>query len=110
MPCAGVAIFPSVRTELARRAVEPARTLAPHQAVDMLTLYNECWQVLLLTDINCIVLFISQITFYIAQNFYPETDFPVLLILFLALKSVLNIGLFCALTRTCLPDCLCSGC
>lgn len=44
-----MAIFPSVRTELARRAVEPARTLAPHQAVNMLTLYNECWQVLLLT-------------------------------------------------------------
>jgi len=38
----GVAIFTDVQTQLAR--MEPPENLSHKEAVDMITLYNECWQ------------------------------------------------------------------
>ena len=48
----GVAIFPGVETPLARPQVDQSLTLSPDQAVEMITLYNECWQVFYETFFN----------------------------------------------------------
>ena len=48
----GVAIFPGVETPLARPQVDQSLTLSPDQAVEMITLYNECWQVFNETVVN----------------------------------------------------------
>ena len=41
----GVAILPDTRVSLPRPEVDQSLSLSPDQAVDMITLYNECWQV-----------------------------------------------------------------
>ena len=41
----GVAIIPDTRVDLAQPQVDQSLSLSPDQAVDMITLYNECWQV-----------------------------------------------------------------
>ena len=41
----GVAILPDTRVDMTRPQVDQSLSLSPDQAVDMITLYNECWQV-----------------------------------------------------------------
>ena len=53
MALRGVAIFPGVTADLARP--EPVSCLSDSEAVTMLTLYNECWQVRLNFYCNCIL-------------------------------------------------------
>ena len=65
----GVAIFPGVETPLARPQVDQSLTLSPDQAVEMITLYNECWQVFNETVVNfsillCVFALIAQLFFF----------------------------------------------